>query len=132
MSPTRATGALCTLIVKTHKGNGTQRLTTRLTLSHRQVGLDNENATRAGPKILISAAYSRQAPTDVQPERAEAKEFGIRRKKGAGSPGTTVEYMPSHGDLLVMRGKTNDEWEHWVPKTAKQVGERMNLTFRHR
>jgi len=43
---------------------------------------------------------------------------------------TTVEYSPGHGDLLAMRGRTNSEWRHWVPKTAKQVGERINLTFR--
>jgi alkylated DNA repair dioxygenase AlkB len=43
---------------------------------------------------------------------------------------TTVEYAPEHGDLLVMRGRTNAEWRHWLPKTAKQVGERINLTFR--
>jgi alkylated DNA repair dioxygenase AlkB len=43
---------------------------------------------------------------------------------------TTVEYLPRHGDLLVMRGRTNAEWQHWVPKAAKQFGERINLTFR--
>jgi alkylated DNA repair dioxygenase AlkB len=43
---------------------------------------------------------------------------------------TTVEYLPGHGDLLVMRGRTNTEWQHWLPKTAKPVGERINLTFR--
>jgi alkylated DNA repair dioxygenase AlkB len=43
---------------------------------------------------------------------------------------TTVEYCPGHGDLLVMRGRTNVEWQHWVPRTAKLVGERVNLTFR--
>lgn len=43
---------------------------------------------------------------------------------------TTVEYLPGHGDLLVMRGRTNSEWQHWVPKTVKRVGERINLTFR--
>src|SRR5208337_2259115 len=30
---------------------------------------------------------------------------------------TTVEFLPGHGDLLVMRGRTNAEWQHWVPKT---------------
>lgn len=44
---------------------------------------------------------------------------------------TTVEYLPQHGDLLVMKGRTNSEWQHWVPKTAKPVGERINLTFRN-
>lgn len=43
-----------------------------------------------------------------------------------------VEYLPGHGDLVVMRGRMNAEWQHWVPKTAKQVGERINLTFRHK
>jgi alkylated DNA repair dioxygenase AlkB len=32
---------------------------------------------------------------------------------------TTVEFLPGHGDLVVMRGRTNAEWQHWVPKTAK-------------
>jgi alkylated DNA repair dioxygenase AlkB len=41
-----------------------------------------------------------------------------------------VEYLPQHGSLLVMRGRTNRAWEHSVPKTAKQIGERINLTFR--
>ena len=41
-----------------------------------------------------------------------------------------MEYLPEHGSLLVMRGRTNADWEHSVPKTAKQVGERINLTFR--
>jgi len=41
-----------------------------------------------------------------------------------------VEYLPQHGSLLVMRGRTNADWEHMVPKTTQQVGERINLTFR--
>ena len=45
---------------------------------------------------------------------------------------TTVEFLPGHGDLLVMRGRTNIEWQHWVPKTVKPVGERINLTFRRK
>ena len=45
---------------------------------------------------------------------------------------TMVEYLPGHGDLLVMRGRTNAEWQHWIPRTAKAVGERINLTFRRR
>jgi alkylated DNA repair dioxygenase AlkB len=45
---------------------------------------------------------------------------------------TTVEYLLEHGDLLVMRGETNSEWQHWVPKTAKPIGERINLTFRNK
>jgi alkylated DNA repair dioxygenase AlkB len=45
---------------------------------------------------------------------------------------TTVEYLPAHGDLLIMRGRTNSEWQHWVPRTVRPIGERINLTFRMR
>jgi alkylated DNA repair dioxygenase AlkB len=40
----------------------------------------------------------------------------------------SVELM--HGSLLIMRGGTQENWLHQVPKTAKPVGERLNLTFR--
>lgn len=36
----------------------------------------------------------------------------------------------THGSLLVMRGGTQANWLHQVPKTAKSVGERLNLMFR--
>jgi alkylated DNA repair dioxygenase AlkB len=36
----------------------------------------------------------------------------------------------THGSLLVMRGATQHHWRHQVPKTARAVAERVNLTFR--
>ncbi|HEY3834272.1 MAG TPA: alpha-ketoglutarate-dependent dioxygenase AlkB [Acidimicrobiia bacterium] len=36
----------------------------------------------------------------------------------------------THGSLLVMRGPTQHHWMHQVPKTAKPVGARINLTYR--
>lgn len=36
-----------------------------------------------------------------------------------------------HGSLLVMRGATQRHWQHALPRTARPVGERINLTFRH-
>ena len=36
----------------------------------------------------------------------------------------------THGSLLIMRGRTQANWLHQVPKTAKAVDERLNLTFR--
>ena len=38
--------------------------------------------------------------------------------------------MLEHGSLLLMQGPTQHFWQHQIPKTAKQVGERINLTFR--
>jgi len=35
-----------------------------------------------------------------------------------------------HGSLLVMRGDTQARYRHALPRTAKPVGERINLTFR--
>ncbi|MCL6267949.1 alpha-ketoglutarate-dependent dioxygenase AlkB family protein [Flagellimonas myxillae] len=35
-----------------------------------------------------------------------------------------------HGSLLVMKGETQHFWQHQIPKTAKPIGERINLTFR--
>ena len=34
------------------------------------------------------------------------------------------------GSLLVMSGSTQHHWLHQIPKTKKNVGERINLTFR--
>ena len=35
------------------------------------------------------------------------------------------------GSLLVMRGACQRDWQHALPRTAKPVGPRLNLTFRH-
>ena len=35
-----------------------------------------------------------------------------------------------HGSLLLMKGTTQHFWKHQIPKTAKPIGERINLTFR--
>jgi alkylated DNA repair dioxygenase AlkB len=35
-----------------------------------------------------------------------------------------------HGSCLVMAGSTQHHWLHQVPKTARPVGPRINLTFR--
>ncbi len=37
----------------------------------------------------------------------------------------------SHGSLLLMAGEMQHHWQHAVPKTAKMVLPRINLTFRH-
>jgi alkylated DNA repair dioxygenase AlkB len=35
-----------------------------------------------------------------------------------------------HGSLLLMRGATQANYRHALPRTAKPVGPRVNLTFR--
>jgi alkylated DNA repair dioxygenase AlkB len=41
-----------------------------------------------------------------------------------------VEFNLTHGSLLMMKGKTQECWQHQIPKTAKLVMPRINLTFR--
>lgn len=41
-----------------------------------------------------------------------------------------VEIPLHHGSLLLIAGTTNTHWEHQVPKTARPVLPRINLTFR--
>jgi len=41
-----------------------------------------------------------------------------------------VEFNLTHGSLLMMKGKTQEFWQHQIPKTAKSVMPRINLTFR--
>jgi alkylated DNA repair dioxygenase AlkB len=42
----------------------------------------------------------------------------------------TRELDLAHGSLLLMSGTTQHHWVHALPKTARAVGERINLTFR--
>ncbi len=42
-----------------------------------------------------------------------------------------VELLLEDGSVLLMSGATQANWLHSVPKTSKQVGERINLSFRH-
>ena len=60
--------------------------------------------------------------------------LGARRKfpvrpRGGGRVALTLE--PGCGDLVVMGGACQEEWEHTVPKTKRRVGPRMSVTIRH-
>ena len=41
-----------------------------------------------------------------------------------------VEVTLTHGSLILMQGTTQHFWQHQVPKTAKKISPRVNLTFR--
>ena len=60
--------------------------------------------------------------------------IGARRKFQLRAKGTTrVAHTLSlgHGDLVVMGGACQHDWEHTVPKVAKAPGARMSITIRH-
>jgi alkylated DNA repair dioxygenase AlkB len=41
-----------------------------------------------------------------------------------------LEIPLHHGSLLLLAGTTNSFWQHQIPKTAKELLPRINLTFR--
>jgi alkylated DNA repair dioxygenase AlkB len=53
----------------------------------------------------------------------------FRLKHRRGHPGLDLD-LPA-GSLLLMRGGTQHAYRHALPRTARPVGERINLTFRH-
>ena len=55
------------------------------------------------------------------------RRFVLRHRK---RQAPAVELGLSHGSLLVMEGTTQHHWRHAVPKTARDVKPRLNLTFR--
>jgi alkylated DNA repair dioxygenase AlkB len=60
--------------------------------------------------------------------------LGARRKFQLRRRGTTTiahTLRPGVGDLVVMGGECQNEWEHTVPKTATAAGPRMSVTIRH-
>jgi alkylated DNA repair dioxygenase AlkB len=68
----------------------------------------------------------------VQPIIASLS-LGAERKfvlKSRAPGGDKLELALPHGSLLVMRGDTQKNYKHALPRTKKPTGERMNLTFR--
>lgn len=41
-----------------------------------------------------------------------------------------LKIVLEHGSLFIMKGVTQHFWKHQIPKTAKPIGPRINLTFR--
>jgi alkylated DNA repair dioxygenase AlkB len=58
----------------------------------------------------------------------ETRLFRLRHKFLKDIP--QIEIPLHHGTFLLMAGNTNSYWEHQVPKTAREVLPRINLTFR--
>lgn len=53
--------------------------------------------------------------------------FHLRHNSGKAD---TLKILLEHGSLLIMKGTTQHFWKHQIAKTAKPIGERINLTFR--
>ncbi|HDR9767419.1 TPA: alpha-ketoglutarate-dependent dioxygenase AlkB [Burkholderia cepacia ATCC 25416] len=66
------------------------------------------------------------APVIASVSLGAMRVFDLRHR----ATGVTHAYRLVHGSLLVMRGRTQAEWQHRVPKAPGVQGERVNLTFR--
>ncbi len=53
----------------------------------------------------------------------------LRMRPNAG--GDSLAWELGHGDLLVMGGRCQDDWQHCVPKRRRAVGPRISIGFRH-
>ncbi len=78
--------------------------------------------------------WHRDAEPELGPRPVIASlSLGATRRfslKGSGVHARTLSLDLTHGSLLVMRGQTQSNYRHALPRTAKPVGERINLTFR--
>jgi alkylated DNA repair dioxygenase AlkB len=68
-----------------------------------------------------------QNPTIASVSLGQERFFHLRHKK---NKSLKHKILLEHGSLLLMQGETQHHWQHQIPKTAKPMGERVNLTFR--
>ncbi|MCW4471513.1 alpha-ketoglutarate-dependent dioxygenase AlkB [Xanthomonas sp. H13-6] len=67
------------------------------------------------------------APVIASLSLGATRRFVLRDRR---QPSRKAEFALAHGDLLLMAGQTQRHCQHALPKTARAVGERINLTFR--
>ena len=69
-----------------------------------------------------------ERPTIASVSFGESRHFQMRHKFDKSVSRINVQLQD--GSVLIMSGETQKYWQHQIPKTKKQVGERINLTFR--
>jgi alkylated DNA repair dioxygenase AlkB len=70
--------------------------------------------------------FTLQRPRVAILSLGSSRRFGLRPRGGGAGRWFTLE----GGDLLVMGGRCQHEWEHTVPKAARG-GPRISVTYRH-
>ncbi|XP_068641096.1 DNA oxidative demethylase ALKBH2 isoform X1 [Aristolochia californica] len=91
---------------------------------------DDEKLYGLTPEIAsVSFGCEREFLLKKKPSRTtSAQSIGSRVNEGSSS---RHSFILKHGSLLVMRGYTQRDWLHSVPKRVKAHSVRINLTFRH-
>ena len=80
------------------------------------VGYHSDDESELGPR-----------PTIASVSLGDRRRFVLRHRETL----ARWSWDLGEGDLLIMRDESQSDYAHAVPKTARQVGPRMNLTFRH-
>ena len=80
------------------------------------MGWHSDNEPELGPSPVIASL-----------SLGATRRFVLRHRE---EPSRKLALELAHGSLLVMRGATQRHWQHALPRTARPVGERVNLTFR--
>ncbi len=76
---------------------------------------DNEKVLGVNP-IIASVSFGETRPFQLKHmSRTDLKKIDIPL---------------SHGSFLLMKGTTQHFWKHKIPKTTRNISERINLTFR--
>jgi alkylated DNA repair dioxygenase AlkB len=68
-----------------------------------------------------------QAPTAIVPVLSLGAPRRFLVRPSGGGPSTV--FTPAGGDLIVMRGRCQRDWQHCVPKQKTPLGPRMSLNF---
>lgn len=66
-------------------------------------------------------------PTIASLTLGEVRTFKLKHKR----TGELVNLPLESGSLLVMKGNTQQHWQHGISKTKRVIGPRLNLTFRY-
>lgn len=80
------------------------------------MGWHSDDEPELGPKPVIASV-----------SLGAARRFALKHRS---DPDRRLTLALPHGSLLVMAGETQRNYRHALPRTAKPVGERINLTFR--
>jgi len=81
------------------------------------VAWHSDHTDKSGPDPIIASVSF-----------GETRMFHLRHKSRKDI--RQVEIPLHHGSFLLMAGTTNSLWQHQVPKTARDILPRINLTFR--
>lgn len=68
-----------------------------------------------------------KAPTAIVPVLSLGAPRRFLVRPGGGGPSTV--FTPAGGDLIIMQGRCQRDWQHCVPKQKSPAGTRMSLNF---